>query len=101
MGHDAAMSSADDVSMAICQTCGVSFDERKYQVVVSELGSFESIECAEKAWRRHTQRSVEEIATALLLAASHLQPQAAATQDLNAFAESEEGQPASRLPARP
>jgi hypothetical protein len=67
---------ANDQSMVRCQTCGRPFDERAYQVVVSELGSFESIECAEKALRRHARRSGDDIATALLKATSNLQPQA-------------------------
>jgi hypothetical protein len=80
--------------MVRCQTCGRPFDERAYQIVVPELGSFESIECAEKALRQHARRSGEEIATALLKAASHFQPQALLPKDVAALEESEEAQPA-------
>jgi len=84
MGHDAALIQADDLCMVRCQTCGLPFDERAYQIVVAELGSFESVECAEKALRRHRRRSGEEIAAALLLAASHLQAQAVPAQESKA-----------------
>ena len=94
MGHDAPTTSADDLSMVRCQTCGRPFDERAYQIVVSELGSFESIECAEKALRHHARRSADGIATALLKAASHYQPQALPPKDATAFEQSEEAQPA-------
>jgi hypothetical protein len=80
--------------MVRCQTCGRPFDERAYQIVISELGSFESIECAEKALRHHARRSGDEIATALLQAASHFQPQALPPKDVGTFADSEEAQPA-------
>jgi hypothetical protein len=59
--------------MAKCQTCGRWFDERAYQVIVWELGSFDSVECAEKALRRRKPRSEEDVAEALVRAASHLQ----------------------------
>ena len=94
MGHDAVASSADDLFMVRCQTCGRPFDERAYQIVVPELGSFDSIDCAEKALRHHARRSVDEIATALLKAASHFQPQALPPKDAAAFTASEEAQPA-------
>ncbi len=80
--------------MVRCQTCGRPFDERAYQIVVAELGSFESIECAEKALRHHTRHSGDEIAMALLRAASHFQPQAMRPPYMAAFEESEEAQPA-------
>jgi len=53
------------------------FDERAYQVIVWELGSFDSIECAEKALRRQGGTSGDDIAEALARAASHLQPHVA------------------------
>ena len=87
-------SSANDLIMVRCQTCGRPFDERAYQIVVAELGSFESIECAEKALRHHTRHSGDEIAMALLRAASHFQPQALPPKDATAFEQSEEAQPA-------
>jgi hypothetical protein len=48
--------SADDQSVAKCQTCGGSFDECAYQVIVWGLGSFDSVECAEKAMQRQARR---------------------------------------------
>ena len=62
--------------MAECQVCGRSFDERVYQVIVWKLGSFDSMECAEKALRGRARLKPEEIAEALERAASHLQPHA-------------------------
>jgi hypothetical protein len=94
MGHDAARSRADDPFMVRCQTCGRPFDERAYQIVVAELGSFDSIECAEKALRQRPRRSGDEIATTLLKAASHFQPRALPTEEVAALEESEETQPA-------
>ena len=52
IGNDAVRSGAEDACVAECQTCGRLFDERAYQVIVWGLGSFDSIECAEKAARR-------------------------------------------------
>ena len=49
--------SADDQSVAKCQTCGGSFDECAYQVIVWGLGSFDSVECAEKAMQRQARRA--------------------------------------------
>ena len=43
--------------MAICQTCGRSFDERGYQIIVWGLGAFDSVECAEKEMQRQTRRA--------------------------------------------
>jgi hypothetical protein len=57
MGKDGFWSSADDQSMAECQTCGGSFDECAYQVIVWGLGSFDSVECAEKALQRRARRT--------------------------------------------
>jgi hypothetical protein len=91
---DAVRSSADDLIMVRCQTCGRPFDERAYQIVVAELGSFDSIECAEKALRHHARHSGDEIAMALLKAASHFQPHAVRPPYMAAFAEREEAQPA-------
>ena len=45
--------------MAECQTCGGSFDECAYQVVIWGLGSFDSVECAEKAMHRRARRAAE------------------------------------------
>ena len=59
--------------MAACQTCGLEFDERAYQVVVWGLGVFDSVDCAEKARKRRARRS-HDLGAALERAASHLQP---------------------------
>jgi len=57
MAKDGFESSADDQSVAECQTCGGSFDECAYQVIVWGLGSFDSVECAEKAMQRRARRA--------------------------------------------
>jgi hypothetical protein len=79
--------------MVRCQTCGRPFDEHAYQIVVPELGSFESIECAEKALRHHARHSGDETAMALMRAASHFQP-AVRPPYMAAFEERDEAQPA-------
>jgi hypothetical protein len=56
--------------MAECQTCGGSFDECAYQVIVWGLGSFDSVECAEKALHRRARRA----AAAATLAQAPSQP---------------------------
>jgi hypothetical protein len=56
--------------MAECQTCGGSFDECAYQVIVWGLGSFDSVECAEKALQRRARRA----AAAATLAQAPSQP---------------------------
>jgi hypothetical protein len=66
---------ADDLCMEECQTCGLRFDERAYQVIVWGLGAFDSVDCAEKALRRRRRKS-DDLAAALERAASHLQPHA-------------------------
>jgi len=57
MANDGFEASADDASVAECQTCGGSFDECAYQVIVWGLGSFDSVECAEKAMRRRARQA--------------------------------------------
>jgi hypothetical protein len=74
LANDEGRAEADDPTVEKCQSCGRLFDERAYQVIVWELGSFDSIECAENALRRRGRASGEEIAEALARAASHLQP---------------------------
>jgi hypothetical protein len=74
MDNDERRGEADDLTVAKCHTCGRWFDERAYQIIVWELGSFDSIECAEKALRRSRRSSGDEIAEALARAASHFQP---------------------------
>ena len=70
MGKDELGWCADDQSMAECQTCGGSFDECAYQVIVWGLGSFDSVECAEKALQRRARRA----AAAATLAKAPPQP---------------------------
>ncbi len=76
MDNDECRVEADDLTVAKCHTCGRWFDERAYQVIVWELGSFDSVECAEKALRRRGRTPGDGIAEALARAASHLQPHA-------------------------
>jgi len=54
--------------VAECQTCGGSFDECAYQIVVWGLGVFDSVECAESALQRRARRAAN--AEALAEAAS-------------------------------
>jgi hypothetical protein len=42
--------------VAECQTCGGSFDECEYQVIVWGLGTFDSVDCAERAMQRRARR---------------------------------------------
>jgi hypothetical protein len=53
--------------VAECQICGRSFEERAYQVIVWGLGSFDSVECAEKAVRQRVRRAraAETLASAV------------------------------------
>jgi len=62
--------------VAECQTCGRSFDERAYQVIVWGLGSFDSVECAEKAlWRKRRRvRAAEGFVPAASDAATRATP---------------------------
>jgi hypothetical protein len=57
MAKDGFEQRADDQSVAECQTCGGSFDECAYQVVIWGLGSFDSVECAERALHRRARRA--------------------------------------------
>jgi hypothetical protein len=50
--------------VAECQTCGGSFDECAYQVIVWGLGSFDSVECAERAMQRRARRATAAAALA-------------------------------------
>jgi hypothetical protein len=43
--------------VAECQTCGGSFDECAYQVIVWGLGTFDSVDCAERAMQRRARRA--------------------------------------------
>ena len=55
--YDGLALKPDDPSMAQCQICGQSFDERAYQIIVSGVGAFDSVECAEKAMRKQTRKA--------------------------------------------
>jgi hypothetical protein len=44
-----------------CPICERRYDERAYQVVVSGLGSFDSIECVEAALRRRARTRRREL----------------------------------------
>jgi hypothetical protein len=62
--------------VAVCQTCGQSFDERGYQIIVWGLGAFDSVECAEKAMRRQSRQAslAEELARELSGLTSEMAP---------------------------
>jgi DNA-binding SARP family transcriptional activator len=51
--------------MSICPICESEFDEQAYQLVIKDLGAFDSIACAEEALRRHSRRARGELADAL------------------------------------
>jgi hypothetical protein len=51
--RDAARRGGDDETVATCPVCGSWFDDHGYQLLVHGLGSFDSIECADEALRRH------------------------------------------------
>jgi hypothetical protein len=72
MGNDVARVEGEDATVAECQTCGLWFDERAYQVIVWGLGSFDSVECAEKAARRARRSAGTDV---FVQASSHQQPQ--------------------------
>ena len=55
--------------MAVCPICERAFDEREYQLVIRDVGAFDSFACAEEALRRHRRRSSGELPTDLLDAA--------------------------------
>ena len=59
-------SSADDQTVAICPICERSFDERAYQLVIRDVGAFDSFACAEEALRRRARRDRGELAGDLL-----------------------------------
>jgi hypothetical protein len=63
--------------VAECQTCGGSFDECTYQVIVWGLGSFDSVECAERAIQRRARRA----AAAQVLVEASAQPTAQTALD--------------------
>ena len=55
----------DHPRMATCPVCGRRFDERRYQLLVPAVGSFDSIACVEEALRRHG-RERHDLVPALL-----------------------------------
>lgn len=55
MARYSGAAGADDAVMATCPVCGSDYDERDYQVVVGDLGSFDSVACAELALRQHAR----------------------------------------------
>lgn len=67
--------------MAICPICEQSFDERAYQLVIRDVGVFDSIGCAEEAVRRHTRRARGELASDLLDALGRDRNQQEASED--------------------
>jgi hypothetical protein len=52
------------------------FDERRYQLVVPELGAFDSVACAEEALRREARHARQELAQGLLEAVQGRSPAA-------------------------
>jgi hypothetical protein len=52
--------------MAVCPICERSFDERAYQLVIRDIGAFDSVSCAEEAIRRHRRRTSGDLAIELL-----------------------------------
>jgi hypothetical protein len=46
--------------MVTCPVCGSEYDERAYQVVVEDLGSFDSVQCADSALRRRARRNLPD-----------------------------------------
>jgi hypothetical protein len=52
--------------VATCPICEKPFDERSYQLVVPELGAFDSVGCAQEALRRRARLARQELAGKLL-----------------------------------
>jgi hypothetical protein len=52
--------------MARCPVCERLFDERRYQVLIAELGAFDSVACAEEALRRSARDARKELPGTLL-----------------------------------
>jgi len=69
MTRDGERGGTDDETVATCPVCGSWFDDHGYQLVIYGLGSFDSIECAEKALRRqdHERRQRPVVAAATTL----------------------------------
>ena len=58
----------DDEIVATCPVCGSWFDDHGYQLVIYGLGSFDSIECADKALRREAHERRQNLAPAAVAA---------------------------------
>ena len=54
--------------MAVCPICERAFDEHEYQLVIRNVGAFDSFACAEEGLRRHVRRTRGELALDLLAA---------------------------------
>jgi len=54
----------DDEIVATCPACGSWLDDHGYQLVIYGLGSFDSIECADKALRRQDHERRQNLAPA-------------------------------------
>jgi hypothetical protein len=46
--------------MVTCPVCGSEYDERAYQVVIKDLGSFDSVKCADSALRRGARNNLPD-----------------------------------------
>jgi hypothetical protein len=55
--------------MRMCPVCGTEFDDRDYQLVIGDLGPFDSIDCAEEAVRKAGREARGELVSDLLEAA--------------------------------
>ena len=55
-----------DEDVAICPICEQEFDERAYQLVISSLGAFDTIACAEEAVRRRSREERDDLGSVLL-----------------------------------
>jgi hypothetical protein len=56
----------DDETVATCPVCGSWFDDHGYQLVVQDLGSFDSIECVDKALLRQARERRRKLESAAL-----------------------------------
>ncbi len=64
--------------MAVCPICARVFDERRYQLVVPDLGAFDSTDCVEEALRREARGGRDELVSTLLEAVEDHSPAAPA-----------------------
>jgi hypothetical protein len=54
----------NDETVATCPVCGSWFDDHGYQLVVQDLGSFDSIECVDKALLRQARERRKKLGSA-------------------------------------